>query len=364
MSFRSNDSFRHDQALKTGILLVNLGSPDAPEPGALKRYLKEFLSDPRVIEVPRLLWWLILNGIILQVRPKRSARAYASVWTDNGSPLLAITREQTRLIREKLQDSLEQAPEVEFAMRYGNPSINHVIDKMLANGVRELVVLPLYPQYSATTTASTFDAIAQDFSTRRWLPGLRFINHYHDFPDYITACSRQILRYQQQHGTPDKLVFSYHGLPLRYLHNGDPYHCECLATSRKIAEKLGLQPDQYLTSFQSRFGREPWLQPYTDESLKKMGKEGISSVQVFCPGFPADCLETLEEIAVENKAYFLENGGKDFAYIPALNTEPEHIDALTSLLKQQLQGLEQDKTEKAGETRRKLFENHPYNQKP
>ncbi|MDP4535839.1 ferrochelatase [Alkalimonas collagenimarina] len=337
MRYKNSSFFTHQQQDKIGVLITNLGTPDAPTPKALRRYLAEFLADPRVVEVPRLLWFLILHGVILRIRPRRSAKAYATVFTEEGSPLLFHTKKQCIAIRQQLASKGYQNVEVDFAMRYGNPSIHSVLDKLFAQGVRKLVVLPLYPQYSASTSASTFDAIAKDFTTRRWLPDFRFISHYHDFPLYITAAAEQIKQYWQQHGKPKKLLFSYHGIPKRYLMNGDPYHCECYKTSRLIAEQLGLEKDEYLTCFQSRFGREEWLKPYTDETLKSMPDQGIDDVHVFCPGFSADCLETIEEIAEENKEYFLEAGGQNYHYIPALNDSNHHIEALSTLIEQNLQ---------------------------
>ncbi|MEE2024909.1 MULTISPECIES: ferrochelatase [Alkalimonas] len=336
MRYTNSQNFQHQQQDKVGVLLTNLGTPDAPTPKALRRYLAEFLSDPRVVEVPRLLWWLILHGVILRIRPRRSAKAYATVFTEQGSPLLFHTERQCTAIRNQLFAQGHQNLEVAFAMRYGNPSMQSVLNDLFDKGVRKLVVLPLYPQYSGSTSASTFDAIARDFTQRRWLPDFRFISHYHDFQPYIAAAAQQIKSFWQQHGRPEKLLFSYHGIPKRYLLNGDPYHCECYKTSRLIAEQLGLTDADYLTCFQSRFGREEWLKPYTDETLKSLPAQGVKHVQVFCPGFSADCLETIEEIGEENKEYFLHAGGEHYQYIPALNDNPEHIDALCQLIEQNL----------------------------
>lgn len=338
MRYINTRDFDHKQADKIGILITNLGTPDEPTPKALKRYLKQFLSDPRVVEVPRVLWWLILNGVILQFRPRRSAKAYASVFTDQGSPLLFHTQAQRDAIALQLQQDGMTDVVVEFAMRYGNPSFDSVLDKLFAQGVRKLLVLPLYPQYSASTSASSFDELARNFMRRRWLPDLRFVSHYPDYPPFIAAAADKIRRHWQQHGRADKLILSYHGIPKRYLLNGDPYHCECYKTSRLIAEQLGLGEDDYLTTFQSRFGREEWLKPYTDDTLKALPAQGVKSVQVFCPGFSADCLETIEEIAEENREYFLHAGGQHYEYISALNAEPQHIDALCQLIKANLQG--------------------------
>ncbi len=338
MRYINTRDYDHKQADKIGILITNLGTPDAPTPTALKRYLKQFLSDPRVVEVPRLLWWLILNGVILRIRPRRSAKAYATVFTEQGSPLLFHTQAQRDAIATKLEQDGHKNVVVDFAMRYGNPSFDSVLDKMLNQGVRKLLVLPLYPQYSASTSASSFDELARNLMRRRWLPDLRFVSHYPDYPPFISAAADKIRQHWQQHGRADKLILSYHGIPKRYLLNGDPYHCECYKTSRLIAEQLGLSKDEYLTTFQSRFGREEWLKPYTDDTLKALPAQGVKSVQVFCPGFSADCLETIEEIGEENKEYFLHAGGTRYEYISALNAEPQHIEALCQLIKDNLQG--------------------------
>lgn len=338
MRYINTPQYDHQQTDKIGILLTNLGTPDAPTPKALHRYLKQFLSDPRVVEVPRLLWWLILNGVILRIRPRRSAKAYATVFTDKGSPLLFNTQAQRDAIAEKLAEQGMQNVVVDFAMRYGNPDFATVLEKMFAQGVRKLLVLPLYPQYSGSTSASTFDELAGHFMRRRWLPDLRFVSHYPDYPPFIAAAAEKIRQHWQQHGQADKLILSYHGVPKRYLMNGDPYHCECYKTSRLIAEALGLSKDQYLTTFQSRFGREEWLKPYTDETLKALPAQGVKSVQIFCPGFAADCLETIEEIGEENKEYFLHAGGERYEYITALNADPQHISALCQLITDNLQG--------------------------
>lgn len=345
MAFRGVDDFKHDQQDLTGVLVTNLGTPDAPTTPALRRYLKEFLWDPRVVEVPRPIWWCILNGIILNIRPRRSAAAYREVWTDEGSPLLLHTRDQAEQLRQRLASQLGGRVMVEFAMRYGNPSIASAIDRMQQAGVRRLLVLPMYPQYSGATTASTFDAVAEDFRKRRWLPELRMINHYHDFPPYIEALAASVERHWQTHGKADRVLMSYHGVPKRYLLQGDPYFCECHKTSRLLAERLRLKEGEWMTTFQSRFGREEWLKPYTDHTLKAMPGEGVNSVQVVCPGFSADCLETIEEIGQENRDYFIEAGGERYEYIPALNAQSQHIDALEQLVKQHLQGWALDPNE-------------------
>ncbi len=338
MKYIGSPEFSHKQTDKIGVLITNLGTPDAPTPKALHRYLKEFLWDPRVVEVPRLIWWFALNGVILRLRPRRSAKSYATVFTDEGSPLLFHTQAQSDALTEHLSGLGHENLVVDFAMRYGNPSIPSVLESMFNKGVRKLLVVPLYPQYSGSTAASTFDAISADFTKRRWLPDFRFVSHYHDYDPFIAAAATRIQAYWAEHGRADKLMFSYHGVPMRYLHSGDPYHCECYKTSRLIAEKLGISEDEYITTFQSRFGREEWLKPYTDATLKAFPAQGVKSIQVFCPGFSADCLETIEEIGEENKEYFLEAGGERYEYISALNARPEHIEAIGQLVLDNLQG--------------------------
>lgn len=338
MKYIGSPKFSHQQADKVGVLITNLGTPDAPTPKALHRYLKEFLWDPRVVEVPRLIWWFALNGVILRIRPRRSAKSYATVFTDEGSPLLFHTQAQAKALAQHMSDLGHENVVVDFAMRYGNPSISSVLESMFNKGVRKLLVLPLYPQYSGSTAASTFDAISADFNKRRWLPDFRFVSHYHDYNPFIEAAATRIQAYWAEHGRADKLMFSFHGVPMSYLHSGDPYHCECHKTSRLLADKLGLSEDEYVTTFQSRFGREEWLKPYTDATLKAFPEQGVKSVQVFCPGFSADCLETIEEIGEENKEYFLKAGGERYEYISALNSRPEHIEALGKLVLANLQG--------------------------
>lgn len=363
MTFINTPNFSHEQSDKVGLLITNLGTPDAPTSSALRRYLRQFLSDPRVVEFPRLLWKIVLHGIILNVRPARSAKAYQRVWTDEGSPLSIYTAKQAELLRKRLGEHWGKDLVIEWGMRYGNPSISDTIQRMTDQGVRKLLVLPLYPQYSGSTTASTFDAIAHDFTQRRWLPELRFINSYHDFPAYIDALAKSIQQHWQTHGRAQKLIFSYHGIPLRYLHNGDPYHCHCHKTSRLLASSLELKDDEYLTTFQSRFGREPWLQPYTDETMEALPSQGVQRVQVVCPGFSSDCLETIEEIDMENRDYFLKAGGESFEYIPALNDQAVHIEALAELVEHHLQGWhEKDPSWTA--LRQSLYQEAKYNRKP
>lgn len=326
------DTFEHGRAYCTGVLLTNLGTPDAPTTAALRRYLGEFLWDPRVIEIPRPLWWLILHGIILRLRPARSAAKYRSIWGEQGSPLLAISLRQAAGVALRLKEYCPGPVHVAVGMRYGNPSIASALRELRAAGARRILVLPLYPQYSAATTASTFDAVAKEFATWRWLPELRMIQHYHDDPGYIAAVADSIADAWQRQPPAQRLLFSFHGLPKRNLLLGDPYHCECHKTARLVAERLALSEDRWAVSFQSRFGRAEWLKPYTSEQLKEWAQAGTESVDVVCPGFAADCLETLEEIEEENRQYFLESGGRDYRYIPALNDDVRHLDALSALI--------------------------------
>ena len=347
MGFKGQTDYKHqDNPLKKGVLLINLGTPDASTSSALRTYLREFLSDPRVVEIPRLLWLIILYCFILPFRPKRSAKLYQSVWTDKGSPLLAITQQQQQLLQQKF-DQDNSATFVSMGMRYGNPSIASALKEMTDNNVRDITVLPLYPQYSGATSGSTFDALAKTLCQYRWVPSIRFINSYHTHPLYIGAIANSISAYIEKSGCPDKIIFSYHGVPQRYLEQGDPYYCFCQQTTRLVAEHLAKQfskikptkdkpidtENLIATTFQSRFGKAQWLQPYTDATLKALAKEGKQHVAVICPGFAADCLETLEEIMVENKAYFIESGGKTFDYIPCLNSQRDHIDMMYSLVK-------------------------------
>ncbi|ATX81113.1 ferrochelatase [Mariprofundus ferrinatatus] len=332
MSFSAKENFDHEQERATGILLTNLGTPDAPTRAALQDYLAEFLWDPRVVEQPRWLWWLILNAIILNTRPAKSAALYEKVWTDEGSPLLATGKRQ----REKLEAALQErgigAVHVELAMRYGNPSIRKGLEALREKNCDRMIVLPLYPQYSATTTGSTFDAVAKVLKEWRRVPRLTFIDAYHDQPLYIEALAASIRDHWKENGKAERLLLSFHGIPESYFENGDPYPCHCRKTARLVREALGLDETQLQLAFQSRFGKEPWVQPYTDETLEKWGKEGVESVDVICPGFAADCLETLEEIAMENREVFLGAGGKRYSYIPALNDSDAHVQALTQVV--------------------------------
>ena len=335
--FQPEPPFTHGQVPRTAVLLCNLGTPDEPTAPAVRRYLAEFLGDPRVVEIPRLLWLLILHGIILRTRPAKSAAKYASVWTPEGSPLKIWTEKQAKLLQGWLGQRNHQV-KVRWAMRYGSTSIASQLDAMKAEGVTRVLIVPAYPQYSGTTTASVCDAVYTWAAKTRAIPEFRFINRYHDDPGYISALAASVQRYWKANGRPDKLVMSFHGVPERTLHLGDMYHCECFKTARLLAEALNLAKDQYQVTFQSRLGRAKWLEPYTEPSLIAMGKAGVKRVDVICPGFTSDCLETLEEINMEAREAFLHAGGQEFHYIPCLNDDPEWITALCNLAQQHLQG--------------------------
>ena len=335
--YTASPAFSHDAATRVAVLLVQLGTPSAPEAGAVRRYLKEFLSDPRVVEIPRLAWSLILNGVVLNTRPKRSAHKYASIWTREGSPLLVNTVKQSMLVRGYLGEAGHDV-DVEFAMRYGEPSVPSVLRKLRERNCAQLLVLPLYPQYAASTTASAYDAVFSELMAWRNPPELRTIKHFHDQPAYIDALADHVRAAWQHDGPPEKLLMSFHGLPRRSLMLGDPYHCECLVTGRLLAQALGLSAPDYQVTFQSRFGGAEWLQPYTSATLEQLGKQGVRRVDVVCPGFVSDCLETLEEIAIEGKRTFIESGGQDFRYIGCLNDSSGLIRALVELIGEHLCG--------------------------
>ena len=321
-----------------GVLVVNLGTPDSPTTTAVRRYLRQFLWDPRVIEYPRALWWLILNGVVLLVRPSRSAHAYQQVWTERGSPLLFHSQDLVTAVRTILTGRMSGAVHVELAMTYGNPSIDVSLDKLHAAGARRIVVLPLYPQYSGTTTAAVFDAVAAVLAERRWIPEMRFVNQYHDATGFVAAHADNIRKYWQQHGRGDSLLFSFHGVPKSTILNGDPYHCQCLKSARLIALALELDENDWSVAFQSRVGREEWLQPYTEEVLGKLGGKQMSHVDVVCPGFAVDCLETLEEIALRYAKLFIDAGGGVLHYIPALNACEDHVAFLAGLIEKHASG--------------------------
>lgn len=336
--YQPTPEYTHGSSDLTGILIVNLGTPDAPSTSAVRRFLKLFLSDPRVVELPRLLWWLILNGIILRFRPSRSAEAYREIWTDDGSPLLLYSRAIAQGVSERLERASPGEFRVELAMSYSEPFVSSAIDKLQAAGARRLLVLPLYPQYSGTTTASVFDLVTRKLRTMRWIPEMRFINQYHDEPGYIAALVASIREYWEENGRGDHLLFSFHGVPQYTLTGGDPYHCQCQKTGRLVATALELGDDEWTLSFQSRVGRAEWLRPYTDETVARLGEGGTERLDVVCPGFSTDCLETLEEIAMQNAGFFTDAGGKSLQYIPALNDRDDHIAFLGSLVERHVSG--------------------------
>ena len=329
--------YEHGSKEKIGVLITNLGTPDAPNRKELKVYLNQFLSDPRVIELPKILWQILLKLVILQVRPSKSAEAYKQIWTDNGSPLLDIANRQLSKIQSSFSSKSENIV-FEVGMRYGNPSIPNALLKLQNKQVRRLLVLPMYPQYCAATTGSTFDEVTNVLQKWRWIPELRFINQYFQEKNYIEALSNSINTFWKNNQKPQKIIFSYHGIPKRYLTNGDPYHCFCLKTTRLVKEHMDLSDDEIMTTFQSRFGREEWLKPYTSETLKELPKQGIKNIHIISPGFSSDCLETLEELEEENKEYFMESGGESYNYIPCLNDNEDHIDVFVNLIKKHIQG--------------------------
>ena len=333
----SSIPFAPQATSSTAVLYCNLGTPDAPTAPALRRYLAEFLSDQRVVEIPRLLWLAILHGIILRIRPKKSAAKYASIWMPEGSPLKVWTERQSSLLNSEMA-RLGHHVQASYAMRYGNPSIASQLNLLKAQGVTRVLIMPAYPQYSATTTASVFDAVYTWAAKVRRLPEFRFVNHYHDDPGYIAALATSIQTYWKANGQAEKLVMSFHGVPERTLKLGDPYHCECYKTARLVAEKLGLSKDQYQLTFQSRFGKAKWLEPYTEPTLIKLAEAGTKSVDLVCPGFTGDCLETLEEINMEAREAFLHAGGEKFSYIPCLNDSADWITALAGITCQHLAG--------------------------
>jgi ferrochelatase len=342
-----------------GVVLANLGTPDAPDAPALRRYLREFLLDPRVIEMPRPAWWLLLHLFVLPFRPRKSAALYRKVWTAEGSPLLVITRRQAAGVAALLAREVPSPLHVRVAMRYGNPSFRSALRELAGLGCRRIVVLPLYPQYAAVTTGSTFDAVAAELSGWRWVPELRMIHPYHDEPAYVEALAGS-LREAWAAGEPgEKLLFSFHGIPRRYFLAGDPYFCHCQKTARLVAERLGLPRERYEVTFQSLFGREEWLRPYTDQTMRALAAAGVRSLDVICPGFAADCLETIEEIDGLNREIFLHAGGERYRYVPALNDRPDHLRLLADLVLRNLagwiepaEGLERRAREAAEGTRR------------
>ena len=311
---------------KPGVLLVNLGTPDAPTTPAVKRYLKQFLSDKRVVDTPRWLWWPILNGVILPIRSPRVSKLYASVWMDEGSPLMVFSKRQ----RDALAAQLDIP--VALGMSYGNPSLKSAVDSLMAQGVTRLIVLPLYPQFSCSTVAAVWDGLSNVFAGYRSMPDVHFIRDYAEHPAYIAALKASVERSFARHGKPDLLVMSYHGIPQRFANEGDDYPQRCRDTTDALTRALGLSDSEVMMTFQSRFGREPWLTPYTDETMRGLPAKGVRHIQIMSPGFSADCLETLEEISEQNREFFLHAGGEKFEYIPALNDDAEHIAMMLALV--------------------------------
>ncbi len=342
----SEKDFSHGTPNSVGILLVNLGTPDNTKTSSVRRYLRQFLSDPRVIEVPKVIWWFVLNLFILPFRPSKSAEAYKEIWTKEGSPLLLYSEEITKKIQKSFNGrELKNDFHVELAMSYGKPSIENSLNKLRKKNVRRILLLPMYPQYSSTTTGSVFENVTKVLSKQRWIPEFRHINQYHDNKAYIETISESIKEFWKSNGTSDRLLFSFHGLPKKMLLEGDPYHCQCYKTARLVSEKLELTEDDWFVSFQSRLGPTKWLEPYTDETLKSWGEKKSGVVDVICPGFSVDCLETLEEIAMENAEYYEEAGGKKLRYIPALNSQQKHISFLINLIEKNISDWIHESTE-------------------
>jgi protoporphyrin/coproporphyrin ferrochelatase len=323
---------------ETGVLLVNLGTPDEPTPGAVRRYLREFLSDRRVVELPRLAWLPILYLFVLPFRPGRVAKKYQSVWLKDGSPLRVYHERQAQLLRGYLGERMKRLVAVEAGMRYGKPSIAQALRALEAKGVRRLLVIPMYPQYSVSTTESVRDALGKALRTWKPQPQVEFVEDFHDHPAFAKAVAKNVGDYWLKHGRPDRLLMSFHGLPQKAIDAGDPYQAQCLASARLIATELGWNDSRTVVSFQSRFGAAKWIGPATDETLARLGREGVGRLDVICPGFAADCLETLEEIAMEGRHTFLEAGGKDFHYIPTTNDTPAWMTALSILGIEKLEG--------------------------
>lgn len=327
MKFIGEENFKHQNRQKIGILICNLGTPESYQTKDVRKFLRQFLSDGRVIEIPKIIWWFILNGIILTLRPSKSAKLYKSVWTKEGSPLLVFSK---KLI-EKLKLVTNDDCEVELAMRYGNPNMEEALLSLKNKNCRKLIVLPMFPQYSGTTTGSIFDEVTRILSKWRWVPSLNFINSYHDNDYYINALADSISTHLQKN-SPQKIIFTYHGIPKRNFDLGDPYQCYCQKTTRLVAEKLNLKEDEYMTTFQSRFGPAEWLKPYTSDTMEELPKKGIKNILVVAPAFSVDCLETIEEIDEENKEIFLNSGGQNFTYVPCLNDSDGHVNFLKQLI--------------------------------
>lgn len=327
-----------EDASRVGVLLINLGTPDSPEPASIRAYLRDFLGDPRVVEAPRLLWWLVLRLVILPFRPRHLVDKYRQIWFEGGSPLKLVSDQQRQALDQRLRARLGERINVRYAMTYGNPSISSALEAFQQDGVERILVLPLYPQYSATTTAAAWDALCRATFRLRNIPEIRFVKRYHLHPLYIQALAEAIREHWSRQGRQGLLLFSFHGVPKAYVEKGDPYQRECEETARAVAALLGLQPEQWRISYQSRVGRAEWLTPYTDETMRELGRQGVRGLDVICPGFSADCLETLEEIQVENKALFEQHGGQDFQYIEALNARGSHLNLLEDLTLSNLAG--------------------------
>jgi ferrochelatase len=324
---------------KIGVLLVNLGTPDAPDPASVRRYLKQFLSDPRVVEIPPLIWQVILRGVVLNIRPQKSAQAYAKIWTERGSPLADITARQAAAMAGRLGEKVV----VDWAMRYGKPTIESRLTALMADGCDRILIAPLYPQYCAATTATVFDEVARVLRAMRWQPALRFVPPYHDHPGYIAALADDLTRQVQGLGfAPEVMLLSFHGMPQQTLEKGDPYYCHCMKTARLLREALAQRREfagvRFETTFQSRFGPSAWLKPSTDATLIAEGEKGTRRLVVATPGFAADCLETLEELAIEGREEFLAAGGKDYAVLECLNTSPAGLAMIEALLRRELSG--------------------------
>jgi ferrochelatase len=337
MKFVGTPDYVHGTPSRLGVLLVNLGTPDEPTTPAVRRYLAEFLWDPRVIEMSRPLWWLILHGVILRVRPSKSAHAYQKVWTPAGSPLLVESRALTDALAERLRSRLGDRVRIELGMTYGNPSLGDALERLRRDNVQRLLVLPMYPQYSATTTAAIFERVTAELSRWRWIPELRMVNQYWDEDRYIAALADSVTAHWKQHGRKH-LLFSFHSIPKRYFLAGDPYHCFCHGTAARVAARLGRGQDEWSLGFQSRFGREEWLKPYVDLLLADYAKSGPKRVTLVCPGFATDCLETLEEISMQNREAFLAHGGEAFDYVPCLNSSAPHVDLYEHVVLKHAQG--------------------------
>ena len=334
MKFIGEEDFKHQNRQKTGVLICNLGTPETYKTKDVRRFLRQFLSDGRVIEIPKIIWWFILNGIILTLRPSKSAKLYKSVWTKEGSPLLVLSKKLT----EKLKTSVGDSCEVELAMRYGNPSMESALMSLKNKNCRKLIVIPMFPQYSGTTTGSIFDEVARVLSKWRWVPSLSFVNSYHDQPEYINALADSLSNHIKNN-SPQKIIFTYHGIPKRNFDLGDPYQCYCQKTTRLVAEKLNLEDDTYITTFQSRFGPAEWLKPYTSDTMGELPLQEVKNVLVVAPAFSVDCLETIEEIDQENKEIFLKAGGEKFTYAPCLNDSTGQVNLLKAIIDKHLVAL-------------------------